>query len=51
MLLFIGANHSADCIDSKRNKDRVKKAIMILVVDDTLALLDSTVDGIGGKDR
>lgn len=29
----------------------MKKAIMILVEDDTLAVLDSTVDGISGKDR
>lgn len=29
----------------------MKKAIMILVEYDTLAVLESTVDGISGKDR
>lgn len=36
---------------SYRRKKTMKKAIMILVEDDTLAVLDSTVDGISGKDR
>lgn len=29
----------------------MKREIMILVEDDTLAVLDSTVDAISGKDR
>lgn len=41
-----------DCASSHFYRiNLMKKAIMIFVEDDTLAVLDSTVDGISGKDR